>query len=320
MSQDDRQSAVAARGSGGVAAMSAAGPPGAAPLIRATCWGTRGSIPSPGPATAGVGGNTPCLEVRTADGRCLIFDAGTGIRELGRRLTAAGDADHADVFLTHFHWDHIQGIPFFSPLYDPAHSFRIHGARQGDTDIQTLFAGQMGPIYVPIPFETLAARLEFRHLGAEPWRVGDVEVASMRVRHPSHTHGYRVRVAGGSMAYLPDNELLGASYDVDHPGWRRELVAFIQGADLLFHDAMFTDEEYLQREGWGHSTFRQAVELAEEAGVKRLLLFHHAPERSDEALLRILDELRDDLARRASPLELDVAREGEDHLVQEIRP
>lgn len=320
MSQDDRQSAVVARGTGSVAAVAAPQRLEPAPLIQATCWGARGSIPSPGPATADVGGNTPCLEVRTADGHCLIFDAGTGIRELGRRLTEIGDADHADLFLTHFHWDHIQGIPFFVPLYDATRSFRIHGARQGDTDIQTLFAGQMGPTYFPIPFEKLAARLEFRHLESEPWLEGDVEVASMRVRHPSYTHGYRVRVAGRTLAYLPDNELVGASYEVDHAGWRGELIDFLQGADLLYHDAMFTEEEYTRREGWGHSTFQQAVELAEEAQVKRLLLFHHAPERTDEALARILGELRDDLARRASTLELDIAREGEHHLVQESQP
>lgn len=286
-------------------------------VLRATCWGTRGSIPSPGPATARFGGNTPCLEIRTADDRCYIFDAGTGIRVLGNRLAQEPGSTDVDLFVTHFHWDHIQGIPFFGPLHQENTFIRIHAARQGDLDIETLLKGQMGPVYFPVPYEALAATLSFEHLSGRTWSDNGTEVAAYRVRHPADTYGYRIRNGGGSVAYIPDNELEGASYPFDGPDWYPGLVEFLDGVDVLFHDAMFTDEEYPRVEGWGHSTFSQAIRLAEDADVKRLYFFHHAPERTDAELLRILDDARSDLERRGSRLELGVAAEGEELLVQE---
>jgi phosphoribosyl 1,2-cyclic phosphodiesterase len=295
------------------------GTDGSAVGLRATCWGTRGSIPSPGPATARFGGNTPCLEIRTADDRCYIFDAGTGLRVLGNRLAQQPGSVDVDLFVTHFHWDHIQGIPFFRPLYDPEACIRIHAARQGELDIETLLKTQMGPVYFPVPYDALAATLTFVHLEAAPWTAPGLEVATFRVRHPADTLGFRVRVGGASLAYIPDNELAGSRYPVDHPGWYDELVEFVSGVDLLFHDAMFTEQEYLAVEGWGHSTFGQAMKLAEDARVRRLLFFHHAPERSDAELLTILEEGQEELAARGSGLELGVAAEGEELLVPALR-
>lgn len=268
-------------------------------------------MPSPGPATIGYGGNTSCLEVITATGARYIFDAGSGIRPLGQRI---GVVD-ADLFLTHFHWDHIQGLPFFMPLYNPESRLRVHGAKQGDTDIQTLIAGQMGPVYFPIPFQAVSADLRFHHLDGEPWQDGSACVRSMRVRHPGFTHGYRIESGGASIGYFPDNELVGGHYPLDQRQTYAELVDFLGGVDLLIHDAMFTETEYSLHQGWGHSTFTQAVELAQNAGAGKLLLFHHAPERTDAELTRILEGLRDDIARRGSTLEVGVAAEGEELLV-----
>ncbi len=293
---------------------------GVAVGLRATCWGTRGSIPSPGPATAQFGGNTACLEIRTPDDRCHIFDAGTGIRVLGNRLAQEPGNTDVDLFLTHFHWDHIQGIPFFAPLHSGDARIRIHGARQAGLDIETLLRQQMGPVYFPVPYGSLAATLSFEHLQGEPWRDDGTEVAAYRVRHPADTYGYRIRTGGAAVAYIPDNELQGSSYAVDAPGWYAGLVSFLEGVDVLFHDAMYTDDEYPTVEGWGHSTFNQAITLAEEAGVKRLFFYHHAPERSDAELLRILDEARAEVDRRGSGLQLGVAAEGEELLVQRGSP
>ena len=266
--------------------------------------------------TVGYGGNTSCLEVVAANGRRFVFDAGSGIRVLGQEMLRSGDVPRADLFLTHFHWDHIQGLPFFGPLYASETRIRVHGAKQGEIDIQTLIAGQMGPIYFPIPFDAVAAKLEFEHLNGDAFTDGEVEVASMRVRHPGWTHGYRIRIGSASIGYFPDNELIGGQHELEQKPTYDALVKFLDGVDLLFHDAMFSDAEYPRREGWGHSSFTHAVKLAEAAGVKRLMLFHHAPERTDAELSRILEELRDDIARRNSGLEIGIAAEGEDLLVE----
>jgi phosphoribosyl 1,2-cyclic phosphodiesterase len=254
------------------------------------------------------GGNTSCVEVQTGGGERLILDAGTGIRALSRRVAEDGALFDAHLFVTHYHWDHIQGFPFLAQLYRPENRICVHGPQQGDIPVGQAFAGQMSPLYFPIPMDALSARVEFAGANGAPWSGAEAEVSAYRVHHPGVTYGYRVSVGGASLVYVPDDEL----GDAPDPAWYRGLVEFAAGADLLLHDAMFTDEEYGRFRGWGHSTFRQAVRLAEDAGVRRIELFHHAPDRSDAELDGILARLKDEAAARGSSVEIGLAAEGEE--------
>jgi phosphoribosyl 1,2-cyclic phosphodiesterase len=275
--------------------------------LRVTCWGTRGSIPSPGPETLRYGGNTSCVEVR-AGGRRYVFDAGSGIRALGRRMDAEGGAWEADLFVTHYHWDHIQGFPYWRPLYHGTGHVRVHGPRAGIHGPAEAFAGQMSSEYFPVALDVLPAQMDFLDMDeAEPWTDDVAEVRALAVRHGCVTHAYRLRAGGTTIAYAPDNELGGADAE-----WYGRLVEFARGADLLLHDSMYTDAEYERAHGWGHSTHAQAVRLAEDAAVRRLHFFHHAPDRADADLDRILAHCREDLAARGSPLEIAIATEGEE--------
>ncbi len=282
-------------------------------LIR--CWGTRGSIPSPGPSTAGFGGNTTCIEVRIGSRR-LVFDAGSGIRLLGNELSLTEEPVSADIFLTHFHWDHIQGFPFFGPLYDPRTSLSIHGPTQQGIDVEKLFAGQMGPIYFPVPFEAVAATCAFNHVTEESWDKDGIRISAMRMRHPSFTVGYSLEWGGSKLCILPDNELGQGDYPVA-ANWHDQLLEFIQGADVLFHDAMYTEEEYPTKIGWGHSTFRQTVDLADAAGVKRLFFFHHDPARGDHELSGIVSRFQLEAEEKGLNLRIEGAREGRNIMIEE---
>ena len=278
-------------------------------VVSTRCWGTRGSIPSPGPQTVRYGGNTTSFEVRYGEQR-LIFDAGSGLRALGLDLVENGGEFH-HIFLTHFHWDHIQGFPFFAPLYDPEVDLKIVGPRQNNIDVRSLFAGQMGPIYFPVPFSVVAATMSFDHLNEGTLDVAGATLRTMRLKHPSYVIGYRIEVGGRVICFIPDNELEGDMYEVDD-GWHERLTEFVRGADLLIHDSMYTDDEYPARIGWGHSTFSQALRLAEEGEVKKLLFFHHDPTRSDDDLDEIVNRVRDDALSRGCAVEVAAAAEGID--------
>ena len=242
----------------------------------------------------------------TAGGRRLIFDAGTGIRALSRRLRDEGRLD-AHLFVTHYHWDHIQGFPFLAQLYEPETRLCVHGPREGDIAIDRAFAGQMAPIYFPIPLDAIAARVDFTTANGTPWYDGGVQVSAFRVRHPGYTCGYRVTVDGATAVYVPDCELGDAD-----PAWYAAMVEFARGADLLLHDAMFTEAEYERYRGWGHSTFGQALKLAEDAGVARLAFFHHAPDRGDAELGDVVAAARREVEARGSALHVSAAAEGEE--------
>jgi phosphoribosyl 1,2-cyclic phosphodiesterase len=278
-------------------------------------WGTRGSIPSPGPTTVRYGGNTPCIEVRTAEGWLIILDAGTGIRELGRSLLerAHGGTVEGDIFLTHAHWDHIQGIPFFAPLFGKGNHFTIWGSQSLETSIGRVVRDQMSPTVFPVTFEELDARIDFRSLSDAVTEGNGYAVSAMPVRHPGGALAYRFtngNAGGRALVYVSDNELNPlARYD-DPPRWREQFVAFAHRAAVLVHDTMYTPAEYQSYVGWGHSTNVDAVELALEAEVDRLVLFHHRPERTDDEVDRCLDACRTLAASRGSALEVVAAAEG----------
>ena len=278
-------------------------------------WGTRGSIPSPGLATARYGGNTPCVELRTQEGWLVILDAGTGIRELGRSLMARtnGEGVAGDIFLTHAHWDHIQGIPFFAPLFHKGNHFTIWGSRSLQTSIDRVVRDQMSPVVFPVSFEELQARIDFQELAEERRAGSGYEVAAIGVRHPGGAMGYRFteRNSGaGGLVYVSDNELSAAArYDTPR-SWRSRFVEFVRDADVLIHDTMYRAEEYRQFVGWGHSTYEDAVELALEARVGRLVLFHHHPERTDDEVDRCVASCRELVQARGARLEIIAAAEG----------
>ncbi len=274
-------------------------------------WGTRGTIPTPGAATARHGGNTACVEVRNGE-HLVILDAGTGIRLLGKQLLVQGSATlRADIILSHAHWDHIQGLPYFAPLFMKGNLIKVWGPKQGDVEMETILRQLMAPVTFPVPLDALAATLEVEHVNAEPVTTPGFTVQSMRVRHPAVTMGYRLEGhRGPSIVYVTDDELGPAGDYQVGPNWRRRFVEFIGGCDLLIHDAMYTPEEYQRHAGWGHSTFIEAVELAHEAGAKRLALFHHEPEHSDEQMDAIVARARD-RAAQLGRLDVFAAVEGQ---------
>jgi phosphoribosyl 1,2-cyclic phosphodiesterase len=278
-----------------------------------TFWGTRGSIPTPGAATSRYGGNTPCVAVEGAGGQLVVLDAGTGIRALGVELVAnLNGAARVEILLSHAHWDHIQGLPHFKPFFAPGNSVRIWGTRQGTASLESILRQQMDPAVFPVPLDALSASLTVQQVDAEEFPIGEFRVRTMKLRHPGTTLGFRLTPATGgpSIAYVTDNELgAGGQYEVSKT-WRRDFVTFLKGVDLLIHDAMYTPQELEEHRGWGHSTYEEAVTLAQEAAAKRLVLFHHEPEHDDTAMDALLASARKFAKQRGGSLEVIAAQEG----------
>lgn len=266
--------------------------------MRVRFWGVRGSTPTPQAENLRFGGNTACVEVRTPSGDCLIFDAGTGIRELGRQLLqeAAGEPLHANVFLTHFHWDHIQGLPFFAPLYGAANSVAFYSGKTGRSLRETL-EGQMAQPYFPVDFAKVAAQRSFRELDAESAvAVGGATVRSFPLNHPQGASGYRIEAGGGVIVYATDFEHGNRELD-------EILLRNAKDADILICDTQYTPAEYERHRGWGHSTWLHAAQLAREANARQLVLFHHDPSHDDHAMARIQTEARAEFPNTAAAWE-----------------
>lgn len=248
-------------------------------------WGVRGSIAVSGARYQRAGGNTSCVELR-AGGERLILDGGTGLRALGDAIAAeTGGAVRATVLFSHVHWDHIQGVPFFAPAFHPASELLLVGATRDGVDLRDALARQMVAPTFPVGLDALRARLAWRAaVAGEPFEVGPFRITAAESSHPNGVLAWRVEAEGRAVVYATDIEHGGA---LDP-----RLVALAEGADLLVHDAQYTDEEYPSRRGWGHSTWAEAVGVAKRAGARRLALFHHDPRRDDDALAVIEDRAR----------------------------
>jgi len=246
-------------------------------------WGVRGSVPTPQAENLSYGGNTSCLEVRCDGGPPLIFDAGTGIRRLGLSLLKEFERQGgtASLFLTHFHWDHIQGLPFFAPLYQSAWRLAIHAACAAGFIEKTLGFQLKGPYFTAE--SAIRAECSYAQVGPGGMQADGLAVRAFPVFHPGGAVGYRVESPRASIVYITDHEHGDRSSDA-------MLRRHARGADILIYDAQFTPQEHAEREGWGHSTWAEAARLAKEAGAGQLILFHHDPEHDDQTVSAIVAE------------------------------
>ncbi|HBJ74351.1 MAG TPA: MBL fold metallo-hydrolase [Syntrophaceae bacterium] len=275
------------------------------------CWGARGSIPVSGKDYLRYGGNTTCLEIRNNRDDILLVDAGSGIREAGNAFLADGRRDFT-LLLTHAHWDHIMGFPFFKPLYRHDATINIWGCPFAQDSIREMLARVMSAPYFPIKYDDIHANVTYAEICIETYHLGDLTITPIALSHPNQGTGYKFSEAGKSFVFLTDNELGlqhegGLSYD--------NYIEFCRGADLLIHDAEYLDEEYPKRRGWGHSTIEQATSLALDAGVKQLGLFHHNQERIDTEVDNLVALSRRIIRERKSSLECFAV-----HQAMELKP
>jgi len=265
-------------------------------------WGTRGSIPTPGQRTVRYGGNTACVEVRDGSDGLLILDAGTGLVELGRHMAQNGKSSlDIELFLSHLHWDHIQGIPFFRPAYDPKNHLRIYAPVHPQPLKDLLGLGMDDPFF-PVDLDAIPAKIDMDEVPSGSSRtVGHFKVSATKIHHPAPALAYRVEADGAAVAYATDTE--DPFSGTDNP-----VIELAANADVLVHDAQYLDDDY--KKGWGHSTIATAVDVAVRANVKRLVLYHHDPERTDDMLDKIGADAQRLARERGSSAEVLVAYEG----------
>jgi phosphoribosyl 1,2-cyclic phosphodiesterase len=294
---------------------------------RLKLWGVRGSIPVPGPATVRYGGNTTCVELR-ADGEIIVLDAGTGIRSLGMALERefGGRPITVSLLITHVHWDHIQGFPFFIPAYNDKNQVRVFGYDGADSGLREILKGQMATPFFPVKLYDLPGKIYVKKLQKMEFNIGKVRVRSKFLNHPGVCVGYRLFTSSGSLAFLPDNEpydafkLHSAKSHLLSPEQtqkraekeRAGLVQFLERCDLLILDAQYTDEEYQAHVGWGHGSLSSGVALALDAEVRKLILFHHDPNHDDAMVDEMVKQARALVSKRGKTLEVVAAREGEE--------
>jgi phosphoribosyl 1,2-cyclic phosphodiesterase len=264
------------------------------PITRLSFWGVRGSTPTVDPATSRYGGNTPCLQLEAPDGTQFILDCGTGLRALGSRWTSPADGRHAGthILVTHYHWDHIQGIPFFAPLYAENNEFHFYSFRSkflGKDSLKQVFETQMALPYFPVDMSAMNARRKFQEVeSGDSFTVGENRISTRALNHPQGCLGFRIETPAGIVVYATDNEPGDPALDQS----LRELAA---GADIFINDAQYSPEQLATtRKGWGHSTWLEGVKVARQAGAKTLVLFHHDPDSTDRMVDGLLRQARED--------------------------
>ena len=298
---------------------------------RIKLWGVRGSLPVPGPGTNRYGGNTSCVEVR-ADGEIIVLDAGTGIRGLGLALEKelGPDTVRLTLLITHTHWDHIQGLPFFVPAYISKNLILILGYEGARSGLGAILAAQMETPFFPVGLHELQSHLAIEELKDMEFEIGAVKVAAKFVNHPGICAAYRLFTSGGSIVYMPDNEpyeplklQLAAQDGIDGneardfaSGERAKLVEFLRDTDVAILDSQYTDEEYKKHVGWGHSPMSSTVQLALDADVKRVLLFHHDPSHDDDMIDRMVEQAREVVRRSGKTMVVEGASEGVEILLK----
>lgn len=263
------------------------------------CWGSRGSIPVSGKQYLRYGGNTTCLEIRTNDDKILIVDAGSGIREAGNHLIASG-LHNFTLLLTHAHWDHIMGFPFFKPIYSHKTNLDIWGCPFAQDSIKEMLARTMEAPNFPVTFDSIHANISYQNTCIDSYILGSMVITPIALSHPNQGSGYKFEEGGKSFIFLTDNEL-----GYKHEGGLdfQDYLDFSRDADLLFHDAEYKEEEYKKTRGWGHSYYKDALKLAIEAGVKKLGLFHHNQERIDSEIDAIVNDCQKEIKKHGNILE-----------------
>lgn len=285
-------------------------------------FGTRGSIATPGPDTLRYGGNTSCIEVRSASGTLVVLDMGTGAAVLGRELVARGGLLGGHILISHTHWDHIQGIPFFAPLFVSGNEWDIYAPRGLGQTLRDTLAGQMQYTYFPVSLEQLGATVRYHDLVEGRLRIGDIDVTTRYLNHPALTLGYRLEADGVAFVYACDHEphsraLATGARDIS--GEDRRHAEFLAGADLVVHDAQYLASEYAQKAGWGHSTGEYALTVARYAKARQLGLTHHDPRRDDDAIDALVKSLRAEASRPGDP-RIFAAAEGQEVMLTARAP
>ncbi len=279
-------------------------------------WGTRGSIPVPGYKTVKFGGNTPCVELRTDSNDIFIFDAGSGIRELGKQLKEEGFQKDITIFLSHYHWDHIQGIPFFLPLYSENNKIIFIGESDKDRSIENLLSGQMNDHYFPVKINQVKSQIDFENISPDNIKIfNDIELHTIRANHSSPALAYKILISGKTIVYMSDNELFVEKYNLspyytEMSSMNKELIHFCKDCDYLIHDTFYDEPTLAIKKGWGHTSNISLAYFSILANVKNLLLFHYNPDYDDKKIEEIYLETTEIIKKENSSVNCLASIEG----------